>query len=165
MDLYSAKANITSALADAASLIDRAGVHTGIRIYFEESDLSETDEWSKKSEYIVGELTVYTDNTQDEDGLVYLCSVGCKGKSADANELSREISEFMSEVTTLKDTLDKSENAAELIDEHIRVINAEGEKMIADFDEQIKKTRRISMIVSAIGIGVILLVSLSFLLF
>ena len=165
MELYSLKSKIEAVLSDACASIERCGVYTSFRTYFEDSKFMETDCWEKGSEYIVGELSVYTDNTPKDDALVYLISVSCKKGEINEGELALETESFMADISELISAIDGVEDAARYIDEHIEKINAEGEKIIADFENQIGKIKKISLIVSLVGIGVILLVWLLFLLF
>ncbi len=165
MNLYSLKSKISALLSDAAASIERSGVYTSIKIYFEDSKFSESEEWNKKSEYLVGELSVYTDNTSADDALVYIISVGCASGNTVESEISSETEAFKLEIAELVKGIEGSDDAAHFIDELIKEVSAEGEKMISDFEKHIDKIKKTSLIVSAVGIGAILVVWLLFLLF
>lgn len=141
MDIISAKVRIEEALARCAAGIERDGIKASCKVWFEDKELEECPAEGKAA-YISGEILVLSEGMREEDGLVIVFTIPCRGGSVSDEELESELLGFAEAADELIGEMSDAPDAKEYLADRIRKTDEEAREMMKRFDEQMKKMRR-----------------------
>lgn len=142
MTINGAIEKISEALSAARNVCENLGLTAAQRVYYTDSNLLESSEFTAKTAFLFGELTLTCDGLEDGDECIFAICLAQKDGLVDDGELEAAIAEFNGEIAEFAELVGSSDSkisAMHLINERQQ---NEAEQAAAELMKQIKKTKK-----------------------
>lgn len=159
MDISVAKIKIEETLSQIAKDAGELGLYAKFGARYEKKDFTPCELHDKKLAYLSGEALIFAAEG-DEDHLAFGVSVECKSGEIDEAELTEELEFAKASAATFLEELAEAEDKELFARRRIAEERELAEKTLAEVDSQVSAARRVSLIATAVGVGIVFVAAL-----